>query len=53
MHEPGLVSRSEWAENWIVVRIHGGAFSGVLLDRRYVATLNDRAGFWQKLHAAA
>mgnify|MGYP001600707198 FL=1 len=26
---------------------------GVLLDRRYVATLNDRAGFWQKLHAAA
>jgi len=26
---------------------------GVLLDRRYVATLNDREGFWHKLHAAA
>jgi hypothetical protein len=26
---------------------------GVLLDRRYVATLNDRDGFWLKLHAAA
>jgi hypothetical protein len=26
---------------------------GVLLHRRYVATLNDRAGFWPKLHAAA
>jgi hypothetical protein len=26
---------------------------GVLLDRRYVATLNDRDGFWHKLHAAA
>jgi hypothetical protein len=26
---------------------------GVLLDRRYVATLNDRDGFWRKLHAAA
>ncbi len=26
---------------------------GALLDRRYVATLNDREGFWQKLHAAA
>jgi hypothetical protein len=26
---------------------------GVLLDRRYVATLNDREGFWRKLHAAA
>lgn len=26
---------------------------GVLLERRYVATLNDRAGFWPKLHAAA
>ncbi len=26
---------------------------GVLLDRRYVATLNDRATFWLKLHAAA
>jgi len=26
---------------------------GVLLDRRYVATLNDRETFWPKLHAAA
>ena len=26
---------------------------GVLLDRRYVATLNDRDAFWHKLHAAA
>jgi hypothetical protein len=26
---------------------------GVLLERRYVATLNDREGFWPKLHAAA
>jgi hypothetical protein len=26
---------------------------GVLLHRRYVATLNDREGFWHKLHAAA
>lgn len=26
---------------------------GVLVDRRYVATLNDRDGFWPKLHAAA
>jgi hypothetical protein len=26
---------------------------GVLLRRRYVATLNDRDGFWLKLHAAA
>lgn len=26
---------------------------GVLLHRRYVATLNDREGFWPKLHAAA
>jgi len=26
---------------------------GVLLDKRYVATLNDREGFWPKLHAAA
>jgi hypothetical protein len=26
---------------------------GALLDRRYVATLNDREGFWRKLHAAA
>jgi hypothetical protein len=26
---------------------------GALLDRRYVATLNDREGFWLKLHAAA
>jgi len=26
---------------------------GVLLNRRYVATLNDREGFWRKLHAAA
>lgn len=26
---------------------------GVLLDRRYVATLNDRAAFWRNLHAAA
>src|SRR3990172_7258237 len=26
---------------------------GVLLHRRYVATLNDRDGFWRKLHAAA
>jgi hypothetical protein len=26
---------------------------GVLLDRRYVATLNDRDSFWLKLHAAA
>jgi hypothetical protein len=26
---------------------------GVLLYRRYVATLNDREGFWRKLHAAA
>jgi hypothetical protein len=25
---------------------------GALLDRRYVATLNDREGFWLKLHAA-
>lgn len=26
---------------------------GVLLDRRYVATLNNREGFWTQLHAAA
>jgi hypothetical protein len=26
---------------------------GVLLERRYVATLNDREGFWTQLHAAA
>jgi len=26
---------------------------GALLDRRYVATLNDREGFWVQLHAAA
>jgi len=26
---------------------------GALLERRYVATLNDREGFWRKLHAAA
>lgn len=26
---------------------------GALLHRRYVATLNDRDGFWRKLHAAA
>ncbi len=26
---------------------------GVLLDRRYVATLNNREGFWTALHAAA
>ena len=26
---------------------------GVLLHRRYCATLNDRDGFWRKLHAAA
>lgn len=26
---------------------------GVLLDKRYVATLNDREGFWRKLHTAA
>ena len=26
---------------------------GVLLERRYVATLNNREGFWRKLHAAA
>jgi hypothetical protein len=26
---------------------------GVLLDKRYVATLDDREGFWPKLHAAA
>jgi hypothetical protein len=26
---------------------------GLLLARRYVATLNDREGFWTKLHAAA
>jgi hypothetical protein len=26
---------------------------GVLLDKRYVATLNDREGFWLELHAAA
>lgn len=26
---------------------------GMLLHRRYVATLNDRDGFWRKLHAAA
>ena len=26
---------------------------GALLERRYVTTLNDREGFWRKLHAAA
>ena len=26
---------------------------GMLLDRRYVVTLNDREGFWVQLHAAA
>jgi hypothetical protein len=26
---------------------------GVLLEKRYVATLNDREGFWLELHAAA
>ena len=26
---------------------------GVLLEKRYVATLDDREGFWRKLHAAA
>ena len=26
---------------------------GVLLEKRYVATLDDREGFWPKLHAAA